>query len=70
MTADAATLGKTAGKDAAQDKPTFVSVMGLLASRNYAQHLLTKALASLQTSGLGNIEPLQALANMLVNRQQ
>ncbi|MBC7444040.1 MAG: polyprenyl synthetase family protein [Polaromonas sp.] len=70
VTADAATLGKTAGKDAAQEKPTFVSLMGLTASRNYAQHLLAQALASLQTSELGNIEPLQALANMLVNRQQ
>jgi farnesyl diphosphate synthase len=28
VTADTATLGKTAGKDAAADKPTFVSLMG------------------------------------------
>ncbi len=33
VTADSATLGKTAGKDAAQDKPTFVSLMGLDASK-------------------------------------
>ncbi|MEO7159023.1 MAG: polyprenyl synthetase family protein [Polaromonas sp.] len=69
VTADAATLGKTAGKDAAQDKPTFVSLMGLQASRDYAQQLLAQALASLQASGLEDIHALQALADMLVNRQ-
>ena len=69
VTADAATLGKTAGKDAAQDKPTFVSLMGLEASRAYAQELLAKALASLQASQLENTHALRALADMLVNRQ-
>ena len=68
VTADAATLGKTAGKDAAQDKPTFVSLLGLQASEKYAQQLLAQALESLQTSGLGNTDALQALADMLVNR--
>ena len=68
VTADAATLGKTAGKDAAQDKPTFVSLMGLPASQQYAQQLLAQALASLEASGLGNTHALQALADMLVNR--
>ena len=70
VTADAATLGKTAGKDAAQDKPTFVSLLGLQASRDYAQHLLAQALSSLRASGLDNIHALQALADMLVNRQR
>ena len=69
MTADATTLGKTAGKDAAQDKPTFVSLMGLQPSRQYAQQLLAQALASLASSGLENTHALQALADMLVNRQ-
>ena len=69
VTADAATLGKTAGKDAAQDKPTFVSLMGLQASRQYAQKLLAQALASIRASGLQNTQILQALADMLVNRQ-
>ena len=70
VTADAATLGKTAGKDAAQDKPTFVSLMGLQASQDYAQRLLAQALASLQASGLTNVHALQGLADMLVNRQR
>ncbi len=72
VTADSATLGKTAGKDAAQDKPTFVSLMGLQASQHYAQALLARALASLDTlptSGLIHTDALHALANMLVNRR-
>ena len=68
VTADSATLGKTAGKDAAQDKPTFVSLMGLTASRNYAQELLSQAHHSLKVSELRHTEALSALANMLVNR--
>ena len=68
VTADSATLGKTAGKDAAQDKPTFVTLLGLQASKDYAQQLLTQALASLQASGLENTHALHALADMLVNR--
>jgi farnesyl diphosphate synthase len=75
VTADSATLGKTAGKDAEQDKPTFVSLMGLAASKDYAQQLLAQALASLQTldalqsSGSARTQALRALADMLVNRQ-
>jgi farnesyl diphosphate synthase len=68
VSADSATLGKTAGKDAAQDKPTFVSLMGLQASKDYAQQLLAHALASLKASGLEKTDALQALADMLVNR--
>lgn len=37
VTADTATLGKTAGKDSAEDKPTFVSLLGLEKSRKLAQ---------------------------------
>lgn len=68
VTADSATLGKTAGKDAAQDKPTFVSLMGLPASRNYAQELLSQAHHSLKASELRHTDALSALADMLVNR--
>ena len=48
-TADSATLGKTAGKDAANDKPTFVSLMGILAARSYAQRLTDEAINALPT---------------------
>ena len=75
VTADSATLGKTAGKDADQNKPTFVSLMGLEASKDYAQQLLAKALASLDkidakvsVNSPHNTNALRALADMLVNR--
>ena len=68
VTADSATLGKTAGKDAEQDKPTYVSLMGLDASKAYARDLLQQALAALQSTGLHNAHALQALAHMVVHR--
>ncbi len=71
VTSDSATLGKTAGKDAAQDKPTFVSLMGLQASQDYAQLLLARALSSLDgldAYALHGTAALRALADMLVNR--
>lgn len=68
VTADSATLGKTAGKDAHQDKPTYVSVLGLERSAAHAQELLHQALAALAQSGLHDTRALQGLANMVVNR--
>jgi len=68
VTADSATLGKTAGKDAEQDKPTYVSILGLARSRGYAQELLAQALAALDASGLADTRALRALADMVVNR--
>ena len=68
VTADTATLGKTAGKDADQDKPTFVSLLGLDASKAYADKLLQQALAALARTELSNTRALQALAHMVVNR--
>ena len=68
VTADSATLGKTAGKDAAQDKPTFVSLLGLERSRAYARDLLARAHAALERSGLANTQSLRALADMVVSR--
>ena len=72
VTADSATLGKTAGKDAAYDKPTFVSMMGLEASKDYAGQLLARALTSLDKVDKANPQgtaALRALADMLVSRQ-
>ena len=67
-TADSATLGKTAGKDAAQDKPTYVSLLGLERSRASARQLLGQAQAALVACGLPDTRALQALADMVVNR--
>lgn len=69
VVADAATLGKTPGKDAAADKPTYVSLLGLDAARTLADDLLTQALAALARSGLADTHALQALARMVVQRQ-
>ena len=42
VTADSATLGKTAGKDAANDKPTYVSLLGLDGSRALARSRMSR----------------------------
>ncbi len=68
VTADSTTLGKTAGKDADNNKPTYVSLMGLQASQAYAQQLLQQALGALDATGLAHTEALCALADMVVNR--
>ena len=68
VTADTATLGKTAGKDAQDNKPTFVSLMGLEKSSQYANQLLEQALSALNTSGLVQTQALRSLAHMVVNR--
>jgi farnesyl diphosphate synthase len=68
VTADSATLGKTAGKDAAQDKPTYVSLLGLERARAHARELLEQAHAALAASGLADTAALAALADMVVHR--
>lgn len=68
VTADSATLGKTAGKDAQQDKPTYVSILGLERSRAHAQELYAQALSALDASGLGDTRALRALADMVIHR--
>ncbi len=68
VTADSATLGKTAGKDAAADKPTYVSVMGLEPSRVFARSLLVDAHAALDRAALPWDQALRALADMVVQR--
>src|SRR5574337_29949 len=66
--ADTATLGKTAGKDAAQDKPTFVSLLGLSDARVLAQELLEESLASLAPFGDGVLR-LSQLARFIAHRK-
>jgi farnesyl diphosphate synthase len=45
--APTATLGKTAGKDADRNKPTYVSALGLAESKSFAQQLRGDALKAL-----------------------
>lgn len=66
--ADTATLGKTAGKDVAQDKSTYPALLGLDGARNYLQQLDQQMLACLDTAG-DQADALRALAHMAVHRQ-
>lgn len=68
VTGSDAALGKTAGKDAAAGKPTYVSLLGLDAARKLADELHTKALAALAASGLPDTRALAALAAATVRR--
>ncbi len=68
VTADSATLGKTAGKDAASDKPTFVSLMGLAEAQAYADQVLDQAHQALNQSGLAQADTLHALADWVGRR--
>ncbi len=65
---DSQTLGKTAGKDAAANKPTFVSLMGLDGAREFARQLHQEAIDSLGIWG-DNAELLRAIASKVVNRE-
>jgi len=64
----AQTLGKTAGKDRAHGKPTFVSVLGLAAARERAEHLRVEARAALAPFG-GAGRRLAELADWIVLRK-
>jgi farnesyl diphosphate synthase len=69
VTADSAALGKTPGKDAAAAKPTYVSLLGLQAAQDLADDLRDKAHRALNASGLTRLEPLRALADVVVQRK-
>ena len=60
-------LGKTAGKDREANKPTYVSVLGLAASRERALALRGQALDALERSALP-AQRLRALAHLVVDR--
>ena len=66
--ADTATLGKTAGKDADNDKPTYVKFMGLSAARQYAETLVAEALETLEPFG-SRVERLRQLAQFVTARK-
>jgi len=67
VTADSQTLGKTAGKDAAANKPTYVTLMGLDYAQRQAKELQETAIASLDGFGI-KAEALKDLALLVVNR--
>jgi farnesyl diphosphate synthase len=69
VTQASATLGKTAGKDLDNNKPTYVTVLGLDAARRHANDLRDKAQAALARSELPDAAWLSLLADKVVERE-
>jgi len=67
-TADSATLGKTAGKDAADNKPTYVSILGLEQSKSLAEKLRNDAHQAVMMFG-EKARRLRELADLIVQRK-
>ncbi len=66
--ADTATLGKTAGKDADNDKPTYVTLLGASAAKKMAADLHRDALDALADFG-ASARRLRELADFIVMRK-
>jgi farnesyl diphosphate synthase len=66
--APTATLGKTAGKDAEQGKPTYVSAMGIARAKALAAQLREEALAAIAPFGVRGAR-LAQLADFIVLRK-
>jgi farnesyl diphosphate synthase len=67
-TEDSATLGKTAGKDAADNKPTYVSILGLEPSKALAGQLRQQAHDALAPFGEQALR-LREIADLIVQRK-
>ena len=72
-TSDSASLGKTAGKDAADNKPTYVSILGVEASQLLAESLRLQAHSALtvfsnSTHPTSDTLRLSQLADFIVHR--
>jgi farnesyl diphosphate synthase len=63
-----ATLGKTAGKDARSDKPTYVSALGIPAAKSLARELRSEAMRALNPFG-ARAQRLGQLADYIVMRE-
>ena len=68
-TADTATLGKTAGKDAQADKTTYVKLHGIDTARRLADEQTTKAVRALAALP-GDADFLTTLARKLIERKK
>jgi geranylgeranyl pyrophosphate synthase len=61
-------LGKTAGRDVALEKSTYVSLLGVDAARREADHLAERAVSHVERAGM-HAAALAALAGYIVTRQ-
>ncbi len=68
VTQASTTLGKTAGKDLHNNKPTYVTILGLGAARRHADDLRDQAQAALLRSRLPDAAWLSVLADKVVER--
>lgn len=66
--ADTATLGKTAGKDADNDKPTYVTLLGVAHAKKMAADLHADAMETLSAFGT-SAQRLRELADFIVIRK-
>jgi farnesyl diphosphate synthase len=66
---DAATLGKTAGKDKANAKPTYTSLMGLAEAKRFAEELLQDSLDAVSAFG-AEASRLREIADFIVHRER
>ncbi|NAW34437.1 (2E,6E)-farnesyl diphosphate synthase [Halomonas alimentaria] len=64
---DTAILGKASGADAARDKPTYPTLLGLEGARSRAAGLVEEAVAALAPLGEAGL-PLAALARYMIER--
>jgi farnesyl diphosphate synthase len=69
VTQASAKLGKTAGKDRDDNKPTYVSVLGLAAARSCAAELRDQAHAALARTGLRHCARLGLIADLVIDRE-
>ncbi len=69
VTGDTQTLGKTQGKDALADKPTYVTLLGLDGARAEARQLMESGLAQLAPFA-ANARRLEQLARYIVHRDR
>lgn len=65
---DSTTLGKTQGKDAEANKPTYVKLMGLEGAKSEAKRLLNEAMTSLSCFG-ESADHLRDLARYIIERK-
>lgn len=65
--ADTATLGKTAGKDADNNKSTYVTILGVDAAKSLAKELHQQALTSLDQYHQ-EADALRGIANLILRR--
>ncbi|QTF92674.1 polyprenyl synthetase family protein, partial [Halomonas sp. BM-2019] len=67
VTGDTATLGKASGADAARDKPTYPTLLGLAGARARAAALVEEAVAAVAPLGEAGL-PLAVLARYMIER--